>query len=44
MIVDDAAWLPLFYEQTNLVVKPYVKGYDIPGMIIPIYRYISLQK
>lgn len=43
-ILDDAAWIPLFYEQDNLLVKPYVKGYDIPGMIIPIYRYVSIQK
>ena len=44
MILDDAAWIPLFYEQDNLLVKPYVKGYDIVGMIIPIYRYVSIQK
>ncbi len=44
MILDDAAWAPLFYEQDNLLVKPYVKGYDVPGMIIPIYRYVSIQK
>ncbi|MGH3578974.1 MAG: ABC transporter substrate-binding protein, partial [Mycobacterium sp.] len=44
MILDDAAWVPLYYEQDNLLVKPYVKGYDIPGMIIPIYRYVSIQK
>lgn len=43
-IVSDAPWLPLFWEQTNEVVKPYVQGYDEPGMIIPIYRYVSLNK
>jgi oligopeptide transport system substrate-binding protein len=44
LIVSDAGWLPLFYEQTNILVKPYVKGYEVPGMIIPIFRYVSLQK
>jgi oligopeptide transport system substrate-binding protein len=44
IILNDAAWLPLFYDQSNVVVKPYVKGYDIPGMIIPIYRYVSIQR
>lgn len=43
-IINDAAWLPLFYEETHTLVKPYVKGYDVPGMIIPIFRYISLEK
>ena len=44
LIINDAAWLPLFYDQSNEVVKPYVKGYDIPGMIIPIFRYLSIQR
>lgn len=43
-IMNDAPWVPLFYGQSNIVVKPYVKGYDVVGMIIPIYRYIELQK
>ncbi len=44
IIVNDAAWLPLFYEQRNEVVKPYVQGYEIPGLTIPIFRYVSLNK
>lgn len=42
-ILNDAAWLPLFYDQANEVVKPYVKGYQIAGMVIPTYRYVSIQ-
>jgi oligopeptide transport system substrate-binding protein len=42
-ILNDAAWLPLFYDQSYTVVKPYVKGYGDPGMIIPLLRYLSIQ-
>lgn len=44
IILQDAVWLPLFYDQSNIVVKPYVKGFDIVGMVIPIYRYVSIQR
>lgn len=44
IIVNDAAWFPLFYSQTNTLVKPYVKGYEVPGLIIPIFRYVSIEK
>lgn len=27
MLVDDAACLPLWFEQDYILVKPYVKGY-----------------
>jgi oligopeptide transport system substrate-binding protein len=43
-ILDDAAWLPLTFDKDELLVKPYVKGYAPPGLIIPILRYVSIQK
>jgi oligopeptide transport system substrate-binding protein len=43
-IVQDAPWIPLFWDETNEVVKPYVQGYDEVPIIIPIFRYVSLNK
>lgn len=43
-IINDAAWLPLVYDKDEVLIKPYVKGYDLVGMIIPILRYVSIQK
>jgi oligopeptide transport system substrate-binding protein len=43
-IINDAAWLPLVYDKEEVLIKPYVKGYALVGMIIPILRYVSIQK
>jgi len=44
LIVDDAAWLPLFFDKDEVLIKPYVKGYEPVGMVIPILRFASIQK
>ena len=44
LILQDAPWIPLFYGATAELVKPYVKGYANPGMVSPIYRYVSIEK
>lgn len=44
MIINDAAWLPLIYDKEEQLVKPYVHGYSLVGMVIPILRYVSIQK
>lgn len=43
-IVNDAPWIPLLYDKDEYLVKPYVKGYKPVGLIIPLLRYVSLQK
>jgi oligopeptide transport system substrate-binding protein len=44
LIIQDAPWIPLFFGQTHVVVKPYVKGYDPTPIVIPRLRYVSIQK
>ncbi len=44
LIVNDAPVAPLTYDADNALVKPYVKGFFLPGMIIPWLRYISIQR
>ena len=44
MIVNDAAWLPLWYTgERNLLLKSHVKGYKLVPMTIPKLRFISIE-
>ncbi|TAK34703.1 MAG: peptide ABC transporter substrate-binding protein [Chloroflexota bacterium] len=40
MIVDDAAWIPLTFEKRYVLVKPYVKGYYMTGLVVPTWKYV----
>ena len=42
IILDDAAWIPLYNGRDHILVKPYVKGYLLPPMVIPRLKYISI--
>ena len=43
MILDDAPWVPLWFDgESKLLVKPNVHDYMLPPLIIPRYRYIYL--
>ena len=43
MILDDAPWVPLWFDgESKLLVKPNVHDYLLPPLIIPRYRYIYL--
>ena len=44
MLVDDAAWLPLWYSGENFVlIKPNVKNYQLTPMIVPKMGLISIE-
>jgi ABC-type oligopeptide transport system substrate-binding subunit len=42
LILEDAAWIPLYFDVENYLVKPYVQGFRIPPMQIPKFQYVSL--
>ncbi len=44
LIVDDAPWIPLYHGKASALIKPYVKGYEIPPFVIPNLRYVSIEK
>jgi len=44
MILDDVAWIPLWYGKDYWLTKPYVKGMIYPPTIIPKLRYVSIEK
>ena len=42
MILDDAAWIPIYFDVENWLVKPYVRGFSIPPIKIPKFQYVSI--
>jgi oligopeptide transport system substrate-binding protein len=44
IIVNDAAWIPLFYEVQYWLVKPYVKEVYLPPLIKPKLQYYQVQQ
>ena len=43
MIVDDAAWVPLWYQgERHVLIKPYINDYRLTPMIIPKLREVSI--
>ena len=42
MILDDAAWIPIYFDVENWLVKPYVNNFAIPPIKIPKFQYVSI--
>ena len=43
-IIDDAAWLPLYFSQAHVVVKDAVKNWFDPPMVVPRLRFLELAR
>ena len=44
MIIEDAAWLPLWFAgERHILLKSYVKGYEITPMIVPKMRHVYIE-
>ena len=44
LIVDDAAWVPLWYPSEGYVlIKDYVKGFEVTPMIVPKLKQIYIE-
>ena len=44
LIVDDAAWLPLYFSQAHVVVNEDVVGWFEPPMVIPRLRFVEVNR
>ena len=44
LIVEDAAWLPLYFSRVHVVVNADVEGWFEPPMVIPRLRYITVNR
>ncbi len=43
-LVEEAVWVPMFYDTIHALVKPYVKGFVFPPMVIERYREIEVNR
>ncbi len=43
-LVSDAACLPLWFGQNYVLVKPYVNGYELNAMGLPVLNEVSLEE
>ncbi|MDY6918185.1 MAG: peptide ABC transporter substrate-binding protein, partial [Chloroflexota bacterium] len=43
-IVEDAPLLPLWFERSYFLVKPYVEGFSPTPMVAPIYRDVRVDR
>jgi oligopeptide transport system substrate-binding protein len=43
IVIDQAVWVPLYNGRDHLLVKPYVKGFKSPPMVIPHLRYVTIE-
>ncbi len=43
IIVNDTPWIPLYNQRDNVVVKPYVKNFFLPPIVMPYLRYVTIE-
>ena len=43
-LLQDAPWIPLFHGNAPVLVKPHVRGWQPTGLVIPILRYVSVER
>jgi oligopeptide transport system substrate-binding protein len=44
LIIDDVAWIPLYFSQSHVVVNEAVGGWFEPPMVIPRLRFINIER
>ena len=44
LLLQDAPWVPLYHGSENILVKSYVKGWQSPGLVIPLLKYVSVER
>jgi oligopeptide transport system substrate-binding protein len=43
-LVEDSVWLPMFFDVTHALVKPYVQNFTFPSLIIERYREVEINR
>ncbi|MGB0386145.1 MAG: peptide ABC transporter substrate-binding protein [Ardenticatenaceae bacterium] len=44
LVINDAAWVPLWYSKGYVLVKPWVENYYFPGTIVPRLKYVNINQ
>jgi oligopeptide transport system substrate-binding protein len=42
--VNDAAWIPMWFDRSILLVKPYVKNFNPPPLVIPYLADVYIER
>jgi oligopeptide transport system substrate-binding protein len=43
-LIEDAAWIPLYFDTTHYLVKPYVKNYIVPPTVIERFADVEVER
>ena len=43
-VVNDAAWIPMYFDTSHLLVKPYVGNYNLAPSVIERYRDLTVNR
>ena len=43
-LIDDAAWIPMFFDTTHALVKPYVKNFTFLPVVIERFRDVEVNR
>jgi ABC-type transport system substrate-binding protein len=43
-IIEDVAWIPLYFEQAHVVISEDVQGWFEPPMVVPRLRFVSVTR
>ena len=43
-LIDEAVWIPLFFDVTHALVKPEVVGYEFPPSIVERFRDVEVNR
>jgi oligopeptide transport system substrate-binding protein len=43
-LIGDAAWIPMFFDTTHALVKPYVKNFTFPPTVIEQFRDVEVNR
>ena len=44
LVLADVPWVPLYYGRDHVVVKPYVKNFMLPPVVMPYLRYVTIDQ
>jgi oligopeptide transport system substrate-binding protein len=43
-LLNDAAWIPMFFDTAHVLVKPYVKNFVVPPLVVERYRDVEVSR
>ncbi len=44
ILIQDMPWIPLYFGRDHFVVKPKVKGFEPLPIVVPMLRYLTIEK